>query len=135
MLKKTITYTDYSGIERTEDFYFNLSKAEILEMQLSVNGGFAEMLQKIIKAKDFPTLVKTFKELILMSYGEKSEDGRRFVKSKELSDAFAQTEAYSILFMELSNDDKAASDFVNGILPADLVSQINNDANIVALKG
>lgn len=135
MLKKTITYTDYSGIERTEDFYFNLSKAEILEMQLSVNGGFAEMLQKIIKAKDFPTLVKTFKELILMSYGEKSEDGRRFVKSKEISDAFAQTEAYSILFMELSNDDKAASDFVNGILPADLVSQINNDANIVALKG
>lgn len=135
MLKKTITYTDYSGIERTEDFYFNLSKAEILEMQLSVNGGFAEMLQKIIKAKDFPTLVKTFKELILMSYGEKSEDGRRFVKSKEISDAFAQTEAYSILFMELSNDDKAASEFVNGILPADLVSQINNDANIVAFKG
>lgn len=135
MLKKTITYTDYSGIERTEDFYFNLSKAEILEMQLSVNGGFAEMLQKIIKAKDFPTLVKTFKELILMSYGEKSEDGRRFVKSKEISDAFAQTEAYSILFMELSNDDKAASEFVNGILPADLVSQINNDANIIALKG
>ena len=135
MLKKTITYTDYSGIERTEDFYFNLSKAEILEMQLSVNGGFAEMLQKIIKAKDFPTLVKTFKELILVSYGEKSEDGRRFVKSKEISDAFAQTEAYSILFMELSNDDKAASEFVNGILPADLVSQINNDANIVALKG
>lgn len=135
MLKKTITYTDYSGIERTEDFYFNLSKAEILEMQLSVNGGFAEMLQKIIKAKDFPTLVKTFKELILMSYGEKSEDGRRFVKSKEISDAFAQTEAYSILFMELSNDDKAASEFVNGILPVDLVSQINNDANIIALKG
>ena len=135
MLKKTITYTDYSGIERTEDFYFNLSKAEILEMQLSVNGGFAEMLQKIIKAKDFPTLVKTFKELILVSYGEKSEDGRRFVKSKEISDAFAQTEAYSILFMELSNDDKAASEFVNGILPADLVSQINNDANIIALKG
>ena len=120
MLKKRITYTDYNGNERTEDFYFNLSKAEIIEMQSSVNGGLSEMLKRIIDAKDTPTLVKVFKDLILRAYGEKSEDGRRLMKSKEISDAFAQTEAYSILFTELATDDKAAAAFANGIIPQDL---------------
>ena len=123
MLKKTITYTDYNGVERTEDHYFNLTKAEIMEMELSTTGGLAEMIQKITKAQDAPAIIKVFKDLVLKSYGEKSPDGRRFIKSKELSDAFAQTEAYSQLFMELATDADAASKFVNGIMPADVAAQ------------
>lgn len=123
MIKKTITYTDYNGVERTEDHYFNLTKAEIMEMELSTTGGLAEMIQKITKAQDAPAIIKIFKDLVLKSYGEKSPDGRRFIKSKELSDAFAQTEAYSQLFMELATDADAASKFVNGIMPADVAAQ------------
>ena len=123
MIKKTITYTDYNGVERTEDNYFNLTKAEIMEMELSTTGGLAEMIQKITKAQDAPAIIKVFKDLVLKSYGEKSPDGRRFIKSKELSDAFAQTEAYSQLFMELATDADAASKFVNGIMPADVAAQ------------
>lgn len=122
MLKKTITYTDYNGIERTEDFRFNLTKAELVDMQLSASGGFTEFVDKIIKAKDVPTMIKLFKDLVFKSYGEISDDGKRFIKSKELSEAFSQTEAYSILYMELVMDDKAAADFVKGILPHDLPS-------------
>lgn len=118
MLKKTFTYTDYNGVERTEDHYFNLSKAELMEMELSTTGGLAEMIDKIVKAQDAPAIVKIFKELVLKAYGQKSADGRRFIKSKELSDEFAQTEAYSQLFMELATDADAASKFVNGIVPA-----------------
>lgn len=117
MLKKTITYTDYNGIERTEDFYFNFTKAECMEMELSVNGGLVEMTNKIVAAKDAPSIVKLFKDLVLRAYGEKSADGKRFIKSDEIRDAFAQTEAYSILFMELATDADAAAKFVNGILP------------------
>lgn len=123
MLKKTITYTDYNGVERTEDFYFNLSKAELMEMQLSTAGGFLEVLQKIIAAKDTPELVRLFKTIILKSYGVKSEDGRRFIKSDELSNEFTQTEAYSSLYVELSTDEVAASNFINGIIPAELAEQ------------
>lgn len=117
MLKKTITYVDYNDVERTEDFYFNLNKAEIMEMELSTTGGLSEMIQKIVATKDAPAIIRIFKELVLKAYGEKSPDGRRLVKSKEISEAFAQTEAYSQLFMELATDEKAASDFVNGIVP------------------
>lgn len=120
MLKKTITYTDYNGVERTEDFYFNLSKAEVMEVELGTSGGYAEMLEKVVAAQDAPTIIKIFKELVLKAYGEKSSDGKRFIKSEELSQAFSQTEAYSILFMELATDDKAASDFVNGIMPTNV---------------
>ena len=119
MLKKTINYTDYNGMERKEDFYFNLNKAEVAEMELSTEGGLAEMIQKIVSSKDTPSIVKIFKDLILKAYGEKTPDGKRFVKSKELSDAFAQTEAYSELFMELATDAETASAFVNGIMPTD----------------
>lgn len=118
MLKKTFTYTDYNGVERTEDHYFNLSKAELMEMELSTTGGLAEMINKIVAAQDAPAIVKVFKDLVLKAYGQKSADGRRFIKSKELSDEFAQTEAYSQLFMELATDADAASKFVNGIVPA-----------------
>lgn len=117
MLKKTITYTDYNEVERTEDFYFNLTKAELMEMEMGAVGGLSGMIEKIVSAKDAPAIIKVFKELILKAYGEKSADGKRFIKSKEISDAFAQTEAYSQLFMELATDTDAASKFVNGIAP------------------
>ena len=117
MLKKTFTYTDYNGVERTEDHYFNLSKAELMEMELSTTGGLAEMINKIVAAQDAPAIVKVFKDLVLKAYGQKSADGRRFIKSKELSDEFSQTEAYSQLFMELATDSDAAAKFVNGIVP------------------
>lgn len=117
MLKKTIPYKDYNGTERTEDFYFNLSEAEVMEMEMSTAGGLAEMIKGIVAAQDAPAIIKIFKELILKAYGEKSPDGKRFVKSKEISDAFSQTEAYSKLFMELATDADAAAKFVNGILP------------------
>lgn len=117
MLKKKITYTDYNGVERSEDFYFNLTKAELMEMEMSTVGGFTEMVQRIVAANDAPSIIKIFKELILKAYGEKSPDGKRFIKSKEISDAFSQTEAYSQLFMELATDANAAADFVNGLVP------------------
>ena len=124
MLKKIITYTDYNGVERTEPFYFNLSKAELMEMELGVTGGMTEMLDKIIAAKDAPSLMKTFKAMIMKSYGIKSDDGKRLIKSEELSIAFTQTEAYSVLFMELITDDKAAADFVNGIIPNEIQTEV-----------
>lgn len=117
MLKKTMTYSDYNGVERTEDFYFNLTKAEVMEMELSTAGGLAEMITKIVNAQDAPAIIKVFKDLILKAYGEKSPDGKRFIKSEALSEAFAQTEAYSQLFMELATDADAAAAFVNGIVP------------------
>lgn len=124
MLKETITYIDYNGIERTEDHYFNLSKAEIMEMQMSTTGGLAETIQKIVDAKDAPAIVKIFKDLILKAYGEKSADGRRFIKSEEISTAFSQTEAYSQLYMKLATDADAAAKFVNGIIPKDMAEQV-----------
>lgn len=117
MLKKTITYMDYNNTERTEDFYFNLTNAEVTEMELSTAGGLAEMIKRIVAAQDAPSIIKIFKDIIMRSYGEKSADGRRFIKSEELSTAFSQTEAYSVLFMELSTDADAAAAFVNGIIP------------------
>lgn len=123
MLTKKITYTDYDGIERTETFYFNLSKAELAEMQLVHPGGYAEYLQRIVDAKDQEKVVEAFKTLILDAYGEKSDDGKRFRKSKELSENFSQTEAYSELFMELITNPDAGSAFVNGIMPASLLEE------------
>lgn len=124
MLKKTITYKDYNGGERTEDFYFNLSKAEIMEMEMGTSGGFAEMINRIVAAQDTASIVKIFKDIILRAYGVKSPDGKRFIKSRELSEEFAQTEAYSNLFMELATDADAAAKFINGIVPADSKSSI-----------
>ena len=121
MLKKTFNYTDYNGVARTEDHYFNLSEAELMEMELSTTGGLAEMINKIIAAQDAPAIVKMFKELVLKAYGVKSDDGRRFMKVKpdgsRYADDFKETEAYSQLFMELATDADAAAKFVNGIVP------------------
>ena len=134
MLKKTIKYTDYNGVERTEDFYFNLNKAEIMEMQLTTVGGLDAYLKKIISAQDMPTLMRIFKDLVLKSYGVKSDDGRRFIKNEKLREEFEQTEAYSILYMELSTDAEAAAAFVNGIIPADVAKQLPKDPNEIAAK-
>lgn len=130
MLKKTITYTDYNGSERTESFYFNLNKAELMEMEMTTEGGLAERIQKIVDAKDTPAIITIFKDLILKAYGEKSPDGKLFLKEDEegrpLSRKFKQTEAYSILYMELATDADSAAAFVNGIVPADMSKQLAN---------
>lgn len=125
MITKTITYTDYNGNERTEKFYFNLSNAEVMEMEMSTTGGLAEMIQRVVDTQDQPAIIKIFKDLVLRAYGEKSADGKRFEKKNgELAAAFAETEAYSQLFMELATDAEAASQFVNGIVPADMAKQL-----------
>ena len=123
MIKKTITYTDYNDNQRTEDFYFNLTKAEVMEMEMSTKGGLAEMIQRVIAAQDQPAIIKIFKDLITKAYGVKSPDGKRFMKSDELVDEFVQTEAFSQLFMELATNADEAAKFVNGIVPADMAKQ------------
>lgn len=127
MYKKTITYPSYDGVELTEDFYFNMNRAEILEMELSTEGGLENMIKKIMDAQDLVSLSKYFKKIILMSYGEKSPDGKRFIKVRpdgtRPCDEFAQTEAYSQLYVELATDAQAAADFVNGIIPSEYVDE------------
>lgn len=123
MLKKAITYTDYNGNERTEDFYFNLNKAELMEMEMSTTGGLVEAIKNIVAAQDAPSIIKIFKDLILKAYGEKSPDGKRFMKEdtdgRPLYPKFRDTEAYSIMFMELATDADKAAEFINGIIPLD----------------
>lgn len=117
MIKWPITYTDYNGEEHTEDFYFNLNKAEVMEMNLEANGAYGEYLQRIVDQRDAAKIGREFKRIILKSYGEKSDDGRRFIKRPELTEAFEQTEAYSELFMQLATDEAAASKFIEGVMP------------------
>ena len=126
MLKKTITYTDYNGTERTEDFYFNLTKAEIMKMEMSIKGGLAEMIQRAVNAQDQTTIIAVFEDLITKAYGVKTLDGRGFQKSAAITEEFVQTPAYSELFMELATDADAAAAFVNGIVPADMAKRLEN---------
>lgn len=132
MLKKTIVYKDYDGHERTEDHYFNLDEGEIMEMELSVSGGFSKMVEKIVSEERHPELFQIFKDMVLKSYGEKSGDGKYFMKEDEngrsLARKFMQTKAYSALMMELTNDAKAGSEFVNNILPADMAAKYSAPA-------
>lgn len=121
MLKKTITFEDFDGRQVTEDFYFNLSKAELVELEVSSKTGFADLLQQIVASNDGQEIINHFKQIILMAYGKKSDDGRRFIKSQELRDEFEQTNAYSELFIELATNADAASAFMRGVVPADLV--------------
>ena len=123
MYKETITYVDYNGMERTEPFYFNLTEAEVMEMEMSVKGGLAEMIQRIVDAKDQPAIIKIFKELITKSYGVKTPDGRGFRKSESLTEDFIATPAFSKMFMKLATDADAAAAFVNGIVPENLSKQ------------
>ena len=135
MFKKTFTYTDYNGIERTEDHYFNLNKAELIEMEMITEGGYTEMLQRIVKASNMPVLFKTFKEFIFKSYGEKSADGKRFnkidpVTGRPLVEAFAETEAYAQLMEQLTTDAKFAADFCNAVITGSTTPNIPaNTAN------
>ena len=137
MFKKTIKYKDFFGDERTEDFYFNMNKAEVVEWQYSVNGGINRLFEKIVNDGDQSLLVNMIKDLIRRSYGERSIDGKRFEKKRNgqyLFDDFEQTMAYDALFMELIQDEKAAADFINGLMPPDLVAQMaakNGGANAI----
>ena len=136
MYKITETYTDYDDNQRTEDFYFNYSKAELADLQFSVAGGFAGMIDKIIKTNDIPELVKLFRELIQKAYGQKSNDGRRFIKSPELTKEFTETVAYSQIYMRLATDSKAAQEFINKVVPKDMQDKMQqaNQQNVVPMK-
>lgn len=127
MLSKEMTYVDYNGVEKTETFYFNLTRAEIIEMEVTYPGGLAEEMERSMKSKDPVKLFKLFKELIGASYGEKSPDGRRFVKSPELSQAFFETPAYDQLYMQMTTDEKFAAEFVKGILPLESLEPTAKD--------
>lgn len=131
MRVERIKYTDYNGNEREEDFYFNFTKAELSEMEMSKNGGMQAYLKKIVQTQDQEQIVKYFKDIILKSYGEKSNDGRYFIKNEELRNKFACTEAYSELFMKLSTDEKAAADFINGVIPEE--AKVNAGLNSSSL--
>lgn len=117
MIKKTITYTDYNGNERTEDFWFNLSQAEVLQMETSISGGWTELVKRITSKQDIPEIMNVFEDLIRRSYGEKSADGKRFIKNRELTEEFMQTEAYSNLYIELLTDADKASEFFTRVIP------------------
>lgn len=127
MIKETRKYVDFDGVEREEDFYFNFTKAELLQMELSVKGGFHAYIEQIVKAKDETELIRLFKELLEKSYGVKSPDGRKFIKNAEVLEDFKQTEAYSDLFLELATDADKASKFVNGIFPAALQAEVEKE--------
>ena len=130
MLKKTMTYTDYDNVQRTESFYFNLTKAEIVEMEYDIEGGMQKMLEEITEKLDGKKIMAFVKKIILKAYGEKSADGKRFVKSEEISQAFAQTEAYSDLYIELVSDAKVLADFINAIIPkVEDAAKVNVAAN------
>lgn len=133
MIKKTIKYEDYNGNEREEEFYFNLSNAELTKMELGVEGGLSERLKKVLATKDTPQILKVFEEIINKAYGVKSDDGKRFIKSKELLEEFTQTEAYSQLFVELATNENAAQEFILGILPKKLSDEVKKQ-NIVVSK-
>lgn len=134
MIKKTITYVDYDGTERTEDFYFNLTKAEVMAMEMGTTGGVKKMLEKIVAEKDNKRIVEVFQDIIKRSYGEKSPDGKRFIKTPEVVEAFTQTEAYSELFMELATNAQAAAAFINGIVPQGMVEKNATAGNVSVLS-
>lgn len=127
MIAISKTFKDFNGVERTETKWFNLTEAEVMEMELGTAGGVAEMLQRIIDAKDQPTIIKFFKKFILKSYGEKSADGTYFEKSEEISRKFSCTQFYSLLFMELATDDGKAAAFVNGVIPNSMNIRNNSE--------
>lgn len=130
MLKKTISYEDYDGNQRTEDFYFNLSKAEVIDW-LTTSGRYTldKLMDKLVRTENTKEIMQIFKDLIYRSYGEKSLDGRRFIKTEEVKNNFIETEAYSSLYMELIGDAKKAADFITGIVPKDLGEDVKTVMN------
>lgn len=125
MLKRPISYEDFNGYQKTDIFYFNISKPELIELEVEYDQGFSSMIQGIIDTKDNKSLIKIFKDIVLLAYGQKSEDGKRFVKSDQLREEFSQTAAYSALFMELASNDGAAAIFIKGVLPKDMAGEVD----------
>ena len=135
MFKHNIKYTDYNGVERNETFYFNLSKAEMMEMELSTQAGVEEMIRMMIATNDNAKIVQLFKDLILKSYGIKSEDGKRFIKSQSLREQFEQSEAYSEFFMAmLQNEDGIQTKFINGVVNGTNVPNLSEEDAVAKLK-
>jgi hypothetical protein len=133
VLKRNITYEDFDGNQVTDTFYFNLTRTEILDVELGYEGGMEEFITKVIAAEDLKTLIKEFKKIILLSYGERTPDGKRFIKSDRIREEFSQTAAYDALFMELATNDGSAADFVIGIIPRDMASGIPPKTEVVNL--
>lgn len=127
MIKQTITYEDFNGNKQTEDFYFNLTKAELVELEVEHEGGMGKWLEAIAASDSRKELIEQFKKIILLSYGKKSEDGKRFIKTKELRDEFESHAAFSTLFMMLAEDANVASTFINGVVPADVADKADQD--------
>lgn len=132
MIKKTVTYKDFDGNERTEDFYFHLTEQELTEWELSVDGGLSGVLTRIINSKDNRKLVEIFKDLLIRSYGVKTPDGRGFVKNEDVLNDFKYTQAFSDIYMELATNDKAASEFVNGIIPVSLAAEARKEMKVLS---
>lgn len=124
MRKETISYVDYDGNQRTEDFFFNITNAELAMLELSEVGGFKKKMTRIIQAQDGPAILKAFRDIVKMSYGVKSDDGRRHIKSEEVFAEFAQTEAYSELIMRLLGDEKYAAEFIADVLPKEVAEKM-----------
>ena len=133
MLKKTITYEDFTGETVSEDFFFHLSKAELIEIEMSYEGGLSEALKRIIAAEDAKSIIAEFKNIIMTSYGKKSPDGKRFIKNDQIREEFASSEAYSTLFMELVTDTGAAVNFINGVIPAGMAEEVAKTASVTPL--
>lgn len=138
MIKKTITYVDFNDEKHTEDFFFNLTQTELAEMEISrvkvgpdgatVSGGMVEVLKRVVAEGEGAKIMKVFKDFLFMAYGQKSPDGKRFIKSRELSDEFAQSAAYDVLFMELMTNSTYAAEFMTALLPAGL-REVANQSN------
>ena len=116
MYKITRKFEDYNGVEKEQDFWFNLSKADILKMELSEEGGMDKRLDKLVKTKDMKEAIRVFEGLLLMAYGVKTDDGR-FVKNDQVRAEFASSAAYSDIYFELATNPEAAQKFVEGVIP------------------
>lgn len=125
MLTREISYEDFNGEKVVEKFYFNISKPELVEMEVEYKEGLGQKIQNIVDTKDYKQLIRMFKEIILLSYGQKSDDGRRFIKNDTLREEFVQTAAYHVLFMELAADASAAAEFLKGVLPKDMTGEMD----------
>lgn len=116
MYKITKKFEDFNGVEKEQDFWFHLSKADILKMELSEEGGMDKRLDKLVKTKDMKEAIKVFEGLLLMAYGVKTDDGR-FVKNDQVRAEFASSAAYSDIYFELATNPEAAQKFVEGVIP------------------
>lgn len=135
MLTKTITWTDWNGTTRTEDFLFNLTRTELTKMEMKYPGGLIATVNKLVKSENNALVLEIFNDIIMTAYGEKDADGRRFVKNNgELAEAFSETGAYDALFTELVSVEGAAAAFIKGIMPKDITTAASstNGVNVSA---